>query len=119
MRSLSHRYYSWTIDFLHKRKDIKIKEFVIIIVFMKIFGMESSNCSHENVKQEGGRLICQDCRLVLEEFLTSEFESKPNYFNHTPSPDQVPATPKISIRIADWIAWKLSGRTGSKFRKKK
>jgi transcription initiation factor TFIIIB Brf1 subunit/transcription initiation factor TFIIB len=44
--------------------------------------MEISNCSHKNVKQEGGELVCQDCGLILEEKLASEyFESSGDYYS--------------------------------------
>ena len=89
---------------------------------MKILGMECSDCSdcsHENVKQEDRQLICQDCGLVLGENLTSEYQSKPNYLNRDPSWGQERNSHPILNRIADWIAWKLAGRAGRKFRKKK
>ena len=35
--------------------------------------MENSKCLHKNVKQEGGELVCQDCGLILEEKLASEY----------------------------------------------
>ena len=35
--------------------------------------MVNSKCLHKNVKQEGGELICQDCGLILEEKLASEY----------------------------------------------
>jgi transcription initiation factor TFIIIB Brf1 subunit/transcription initiation factor TFIIB len=34
--------------------------------------METLECQHENVKQEGGEIVCQDCGLILEEKLVSE-----------------------------------------------
>ena len=44
--------------------------------------MENSNCSHKNVKQEGGELVCQDCGLILEEKLASDyFESFGDYYS--------------------------------------
>lgn len=44
--------------------------------------MESSTCLHKNVKQEGGELICQDCGLVLEEKLASEYsETYGDYYS--------------------------------------
>lgn len=44
--------------------------------------MENSKCPHKNVKQEGGELICQDCGLVLEEKLASEYiESFGEYYS--------------------------------------
>lgn len=44
--------------------------------------MENSTCLHKNVKQEGGELICQDCGLVLEEKLASEYiETYGDYYS--------------------------------------
>lgn len=90
---------------------------------MKILGMECPGCKSllENVKEEGGELVCQNCGLNLGTELNSEYQSKPDYFNRIPSRErEEPTAPTHSNRIADWIAWKLSGRMlGRKYKKKK
>ncbi|MBY8992331.1 MAG: hypothetical protein KGD58_16415 [Candidatus Lokiarchaeota archaeon] len=46
--------------------------------------MENSICLHKNVMQEGGELVCQDCGLILEEKLASEYlESYGEYYSET------------------------------------
>lgn len=46
--------------------------------------MVNSKCLHKNVKQEGGELICQDCGLILEEKLASEYlESYGEFYSDT------------------------------------
>lgn len=43
---------------------------------------EASNCSHKNVKQDSGFIVCQDCGLIIEENLAFEDTvSTSSFFN--------------------------------------
>lgn len=53
-------------------------------------------CSHQNVKQEGGYLVCQDCGLILDENI--EFDSNSNQFDYY---DQSQQDYERRIRIRD------------------
>ncbi|MBD3229298.1 MAG: hypothetical protein GF329_14030, partial [Candidatus Lokiarchaeota archaeon] len=53
-------------------------------------------CSHQNIKEEGGYLVCQDCGLILDENI--EFESNSNQFDYY---DQSQQDYERRIRIRD------------------
>ena len=44
-------------------------------------GKELIACTHKNVKQERGYFVCQDCGLILEDYVAFEPSSPSNYFS--------------------------------------
>jgi len=44
-------------------------------------GKELTACTHKNVKQESGYFVCQDCGIILEDYVAFETSSPSNYFS--------------------------------------
>lgn len=44
-------------------------------------GKELTACTHKNVKQERGYFVCQDCGIILEDYVAFEPSSPSNYFS--------------------------------------
>ncbi|TKJ18416.1 MAG: hypothetical protein CEE42_16485 [Promethearchaeota archaeon Loki_b31] len=44
-------------------------------------GKELTACSHKNVKQERGYFVCQDCGIILEDYVAFETSTPSNYFS--------------------------------------
>jgi len=44
-------------------------------------GKELTACTHKNVKQERGYFVCQDCGIILEDYVAFEASSPSNYFS--------------------------------------
>ncbi len=44
-------------------------------------GKELTACTHKNVKQERGYFVCQDCGIILEDYVAFETSSPSNYFS--------------------------------------
>ncbi len=42
---------------------------------------ELTACTHKNVKQERGYFVCQDCGIILEDYVAFETSSPSNYFS--------------------------------------
>ncbi len=44
-------------------------------------GKELTACVHKNVKQERGYFVCQDCGIILEDYVAFESSSRSDYFS--------------------------------------
>lgn len=44
-------------------------------------GKALTACTHKNIKQERGYFVCQDCGLILEDYVAFETSSPSNYFS--------------------------------------
>ena len=44
-------------------------------------GKELTACTHKNVKQESGYFVCQDCGIILEDYVAFETSYPSNYFS--------------------------------------
>jgi transcription initiation factor TFIIIB Brf1 subunit/transcription initiation factor TFIIB len=44
-------------------------------------GKELTACTHKNVKQERGYFVCQDCGIILEDYVAFESSSRSDYFS--------------------------------------
>ncbi len=44
-------------------------------------GKELTACTHKNVKQERGYFVCQDCGIILEDYVAFETSTPSNYFS--------------------------------------
>ena len=42
---------------------------------------ELTACTHKNIKQERGYFVCQDCGIILEDYVAFETSSPSNYFS--------------------------------------
>jgi len=44
---------------------------------------ELTACTHKNVKQERGYFVCQDCGIILEDYVAFESSSRSDYFSES------------------------------------